>query len=184
MQLEQIKAVLETAGVAFAPGLTMEELIAVESRYEFSFPPDLRSFLSFALPVGERFPNWREIDSPYLVDAFRRPLEGLLFDVEHNSLWFPSWGPRPVDDATAFEQLRQLVRSAPKLIPIQGHRYMPCLPASSDNPVLSIHQSDIICYGLNLEDYFKNEYSFYFGRKGYELHEDPKHIDFWSLFLE
>lgn len=183
MQTEQIKAVLETAGVAFAPGLTTQEFIAAEARYEFSFPPDLRSFLAFALPIGERFPNWRELDSPYLVDAFRRPLEGLLFDV-HNSLWLPFWGPRPVDDATAFEQIRQLVRSAPKLIPIQGHRYMPSLPAEADNPVLSIHQSDIICYGLNLEDYFKNEYSYYFGRKGYELSGDPKPIDFWSLFLE
>ena len=50
---------------------------------------------------------------------------------------------------------------------------MPSLPAEADNPVLSIHQSDIICYGLNLEDYFKNEYSYYFGRKGYELSGDP-----------
>ena len=61
---------------------------------------------------------------------------------------------------------------------------MPSSPSEEGNPILSVHQSDIICYGLNLEDYFKNEYSYYFGRKGYELHEDPKHIAFWSSFLE
>ena len=184
VQLEQIKAVLEKAGVVFAPGLTPQEFSAAEARFEFSFPPDLRMFLSLALPMGERFPNWRELDSPYLVGALSRPLEGLWFDAEQNSLWLPSWGPRPASDAAAFDHLKRLVRAAPALIPIQGHRYMPAFPSEEGNPVLSVHQSDIICYGLNLEDNFKNEYSYYFGRKGYELYEDPKHIAFWSSFLE
>jgi hypothetical protein len=52
------------------------------------------------------------------------------------------------------------------------------------NPVLSVHQTDIICYGLNLEDDFANEYRYYFGRQGYALAAKPKTIDFWSSFLE
>lgn len=184
MQLEQIKAVLKNAGVAFAPGLTPQEFSAAEARFQFTFPPDLRMLLSFALPTGERFPNWRELDSPYLVGALSRPLEGLWFDAQQNSLWQPFWGPRPANDAAAFEQLRRLVRAAPTLIPVQGHRYMPSSPSEEGNPVLSVHQSDIICYGLNLEDYFKNEYSYYFGLKGYERNGDPKRIAFWSSFLE
>lgn len=50
--------------------------------------------------------------------------------------------------------------------------------------MLSVYQSDIICYGLNLEDYFHNEYSYYFGRSGYQLFEEPKPIEFWASFIE
>lgn len=184
MQLKQIKTALEKAGVAFAPALTTQELMAAETRFGFHFPPDLKRFLSFALPIGQRFPNWRELDSPYLASAFNWPLDGLWFDVKQNSMWLPSWGPRPDNDEAAFEQLKQLVQAAPTLIPIRGHRYMPSSPLEEGNPVLSVYQSDIICYGLNLEDYFKNEYSRHFGRNGYELHGAPRHIDFWSLFLD
>jgi hypothetical protein len=71
-------------------------------------------------------------------------------------------------------------QAAPGLIPIHGHRYLPTLPVEPGNPVLSVHQTDIICYGLNLEDDFANEYRCYFGRQGYALAAKPKTIDFWS----
>lgn len=183
MQLEEITVVLASAGVAFAPGLMPKELSAAETRFGFTFPPDLRAFLSNAMPVGAKFPNWRNLDDPSLASTFSWPLDGLWFDVKQNSLWLQSWGPRPADDTAAFEQLKILVRAAPTLIPIQGHRYLPSSPTEEGNPVLSVYQSDIICYGLNLEDYFRNEYSYFFGRTGYQLTQEPKHIDFWSSFI-
>lgn len=183
MQLEHIKTGLETAGVSFAPGLTSSEIRAAEARFGFIFPPDLRNFLMFAMPIGDRIPNWRDLDDPYLLDAFGWPLEGLLFDVG-NSIWLPSWGPRPANDGAAVARVTALVQAAPALIPIKGHRYMPALPCEAGNPVLSVYQSDIICYGLNLEDFFHNEYSHYFGRQGYQMTQDPKHIEFWSSFLD
>ncbi|MES2947650.1 MAG: SMI1/KNR4 family protein [Pseudomonadota bacterium] len=183
MTLGHIKAVLMGAGVAFSPGLTPSEFSAAEARYGFKFPPDLRRFLAFAVPTGEKFPDWRNVDSLFLLEAFSRPLEGLWFDVKQNSLWLPEWGPKPVDDATAYRRLSELVQAAPTLIPVQGHRYLPCRPCEAGNPVLSVHQSDIICYGLNLEDYFQNEYSYHFGRQGYELSGEPKPIEFWASFI-
>ena len=184
MALDQIKANLELAGVAFAPGLTPREFGAAEACYGFEFPPDLRAFLAFAMPTGEKFPDWRNLDSRFLTDAFTWPLDGLWFDVQQNALWLPDWGPKPVDDTAAYKRLKELVQAAPVLIPIQGHRYLPCRPVEAGNPVLSVFQSDIICYGLNLEDYFKNEYTYYFGRKGYELSAEPRSIEFWTSFID
>jgi hypothetical protein len=50
---------LRAKGVRFEAGLTDEEIHGIEGEYAFSFPPDLRLFLQFALPVSEDFPNWR-----------------------------------------------------------------------------------------------------------------------------
>jgi len=52
-----------------------------------------------------------------------------------------------------------------------------------NNPVLSVYQSDIIYYGLNLEDYFRNEYPLHFGRQHHEISGGPKPIEFWGSFL-
>jgi hypothetical protein len=41
----------------FDPGLTDAEVIAVERRFGFKFPPDLREFLQTALPRGPEFPG-------------------------------------------------------------------------------------------------------------------------------
>jgi hypothetical protein len=46
-------------GIAFESGLTAQELEAIEDRYGFRFPADLREFLSLGLPVSDDFPNWR-----------------------------------------------------------------------------------------------------------------------------
>src|SRR5829696_9043834 len=45
--------------VEFDPNLTDPEVIAVEGRFGFQFPPDLREFLQTALPRGPQFPDWR-----------------------------------------------------------------------------------------------------------------------------
>lgn len=77
MKLDQIKVILERAGVAFSPGLTDSEFSAIKARYGFEFPPDLRGFLAFALPTGGRFPDWRNPGSQSLEEALAWPLEGL-----------------------------------------------------------------------------------------------------------
>jgi cell wall assembly regulator SMI1 len=65
---------LEAAGVTLGPGLTEEELIRVESVVEVSLPADLRSLLYEALPLGQRFPNWREPTS----EAIRKQPDQIL----------------------------------------------------------------------------------------------------------
>jgi len=141
------------------PGLTDSEITAVEKRFGFIFPPDLRAVLQFALPVGKQFPDWRNGSEEDLTSRMKLPLDGILFDVEHNDdIWPTEWGPRPERMDERFAVVTKLVEFAPKLIPIYSHRYIPAEPHEYGNPVLSVHQTDIIVYGHDLTDYFQHEF--------------------------
>jgi hypothetical protein len=144
--------------VQFADGLTDSEVSAVESRFEFKFPPDLRAFLQTALPCGPGFPDWRCGEESVLRDRLDAPRQGVLFDVQHNGFWLEDWGPQPASLAQAALLVDQLVAAAPKLIPVFLHRMMPDEPCLAGNPVLSIHQTDIIHYGYDLANYLRREF--------------------------
>jgi len=170
---------LRSRGITFAPGLSLDEILRAEKEFGFQFPPDLRSFLQTALPCGEGFPDWRSIDD-VLAEWLQWPLEGILFDIEHNDFWLPEWGLRPTQLAGAFDRVHGLIRSAPKLIPIYRHRMIPDEPNCSGNPVFSVHQTDIICYGANLRDYVERE----FLADKLQTNEPPssaRNIRFWDV---
>jgi hypothetical protein len=153
-------ALLEGAkrGLHFGEGLSDVEVQRAEESYGVRFPPDLRAFLQTALPLGSPFPNWRIADDPIAREAESLVLRGILFDVEENGVWLPEWGQRPgqLDDAKAL--VAEHVKKAPRLIPIYGHRMMPDRPHLNSNPIFSIHQTDMIYYGFNLDDYFRHEF--------------------------
>lgn len=169
---------LADAGITIAAGLTDTELYRAESVIGARLPPDLRAFLSGGLPVGKGFPNWREHESEAIRDQLGWPFEGMAFDIEHNVFWWDAWGARPdnLDDALAVA--RGHVAAAPRLIPINAHRYIPAEPALVGNPVFSVYQTDIICYGSDLETYLRCE----FHRLPYEeaVRREPRTIRFWS----
>lgn len=54
--------------------------------------------------------------------------------------------------------MRELVKAAPRLITIFGHRYLLAEPCTAGKPVLSIYQSDVVVYGANLHDYLLVEF--------------------------
>ena len=70
-------ALMKAHGVVFESGLSDDEVMAVESRFHFQFPPDLRAFLQVALPSGDRFPNWRSDSEAKLNDMLRWPEDGI-----------------------------------------------------------------------------------------------------------
>jgi hypothetical protein len=105
------------------------------------------------------------------------PLTGILFDVEEAGLWWPEWGERPPSEAERAEVVTAVVATAPRLIPIYSHRYIPEEPHEAGNPVFSVYQSDIILYGTNLENYLENEFS---TPLRYEIVGEAKRIRFWS----
>lgn len=184
MNLENCKNKLESAGVVFEPGLSNLELNAVEVCFKFQFPPDLRDFLQFSLPVNNGFANWRLIDDPKLQGMLDWPFEGLCFDIENNLFWLPQWGDRPSETQAAFAIAREYVNQAPKLIPICAHRYMPAAPHAIGNPVFSVYQTDIVHYGANLENYLHNEFFSYFSKSAFSLPADIRYINFWSELVE
>jgi hypothetical protein len=144
--------------IEFAEGLTDTEIATVEDRFEFRFPPDLRTFLQIALPQGAQFPDWRSGDPAMLREWLDSPREGVLFDIQYNGFWRDEWGTRPIALDDSLRMANELLIAAPRLIPVYAHRMMPDEPHLAGNPVFSVHQTDIIHYGFDLEDYLCHEF--------------------------
>lgn len=149
---------LEECNVELAPGLSSDELAAVERRYGIRFGPDHRQLLLRAVPVGERWVDWRGAPEERIAEQLAWPIDGALFDVRHNAFWAASWGPRADVEADAIRVAREHLERWPRLLPLYGHRYLPAAPSGTGAPVFSVHQTDVIYYGANLLDYLKREF--------------------------
>ncbi len=164
-------------GRLWAEGYTQSELDDAQAKYGLVFPPDLVSLFRDRRPV--RGYDWRS-DEKEIREMLKWPLEGLLFDLEHNALWWAEWGERPGTPEGRAEVLTNVVKAAPKLIPLVSHRYLPAEPHEAGNPVLSVYQADTIYYGADLVDYFERE----FGDARRPWPKEIKHIRFWSDLVE
>jgi len=187
MQIQIIKKKLETAGVIFTSGLSDIELKGIEDKYHFCFPPDLREFLSFSLPISNGFPNWRDAAEKEITERLKWPYDGLCFDITNNTFWLEEWGERPRSSENACKIIRRLVDLAPVLIPIFSHRYIPDKPCEGGNPVISVYQTDIIYYGCNLFDYLENEFFRTLEERKCAIetsHRTFNRIEFWSDIIE
>jgi hypothetical protein len=159
-------------GTRWSGGLSEAEIDDAERRYDLRFPADYRLLLQVlhtttprlsgaafvedgSLRAIERpaFFDWRN-DGDAIRDALAWPLEGILFDVERNSLWPPSWGRRPDTVHERRAHVQALLADAPKLVPVVGHRYL--VPVEP-HVVLSVYQSDIIVYGNDLRTFLLAE---------------------------
>jgi hypothetical protein len=202
-------------GTRWLNGLSEQDIVAIEQQYDLPFPPDYRLFLKLlhsvdrpltgARYIDERqmipitspsFYNW-QTDSAAIERAYGWLAEGLLFDVEYGGLWPRFWGAKPAERAAQEAHVRAFVDAAPKLIPIFGHRYLLAEPCEAGNPVLSIYQSDMIIYGLDLRHYFLTEVAELLGIGKEDLQqalsvsdeemqkrmEQYRAIPFWGKFL-
>ncbi|WP_440948164.1 hypothetical protein ACSAZL_08015 [Methanosarcina sp. T3] len=172
---------LSSQGVSFSKGLDEQEFNNIEQFYDIRFPPDLKDFLRTALPVSKGFYNWRNFSEDN-VNSIKKmlswPLEGMIFDIEHNNFWYEGWGLKPNNQLEAIALCRKEMEKVPKLIPIFMHRYISSEPEEKGNPVFSVYQTDNIYYGEDLLTYLKIEFSM-------KRHEEidytkVKHIRFWS----
>jgi hypothetical protein len=185
---EAAQRLARTGQCDIRPGLTDAEFARIERDYEFEFADDHRAFLAAGLPLnssegGRRrgsWPDWRDADPGDLRERLGWPVEGVLFDVEHNAFWLPSWGQRPADTGEALRAARQHLDRVPKMIPVYGHRYLPAGRGTYGHPVLSIYQTDIIFYGTDLADYVSCEFSRWFISADWT---PPPMVPFWSDFL-
>lgn len=175
--LDSAVSAMRDRGVEFAPGLTARQLGTAEGEHGFRFPPDLRAFLQHALPVGERFPDWRSPRSEFVQDRLEWPAHSMCFDIDHDVFWLSEWGPKPDSLEEAQARARQAVQAAPFLIPIYSHRYLPASPCEAGNPVFSVYQTDIIYYGLDFPSYLFAEFDV---QNPFPVPDSPKEIEFWS----
>ena len=148
-QIDNIKLLLRTQGFVIAQGLAEKEIAAIQERYDFCFPDDLREMLLHFVPVGNGFYDWNNatVRPQAIRKALDAPVEGIVFDVKHNSFWMEEWGQRPTDIAAAVAVAFAALAKVPKLIPVYGHRYIPSVPLRAGNPVISVQQTDISITG-------------------------------------
>jgi hypothetical protein len=174
--------ILRRRRVPLDRGLTPAETSAVQDFLGVQLPPDLISFLEAVLPIGPGFPNWRNLNTQELHDKITTPFHGIAFDIEHNDFWWPAWGTRPVDLRDAVAIAHERLANEPPLVPLFIHRYLPAEPLSPGNPVISVHQTDIIYYGLDLRRYIAHE----FGGLRYEdaVAGSMRRIRFWSDIID
>lgn len=180
-----------TGRYEIGPGLTDSEFSRIERDYGFEFADDHRAFLSAGLPLNgpaqsgrtwrKPWPDWREGDQADLLEQLGWPVKGALFDVQHG-LWHPSWGQRPADSGAALSTAHRHLGSAPVMVPVYAHRYLPAGRGAHGHPVLSIYQTDIVIYGTDLADYIDREFS----AAASPISDDwtpPPLVPFWSDFL-
>ena len=188
-QIDELIQKMKSKGVTFDKGLTHEEVLRIQDKFEFKFPPDLKHFLQKALPTSQGFYDWRlSLKSEFVADNIKSqlqwPLEGMLFDIENNNFWVDPWGPKPNSITEQFAIAEHYFKTYPKLIPIYSHRYIPSEPNINDNPVFSVYQMDIIYYGNNLSAYLAKEFRFSLS-DNFEISEEPKReIEFWTWCVD
>jgi len=159
-------------------GYSDVELEEIQHRWKLAFPPDLVALLRRQRSIGKGSGafDWLTTSDAQIQARLDWPFESFLFDVEHDQLWWPEWGPKPDSAPQRREQLAKAFAEAPKLIPLFGHRYLPADPCEAGNPVFSVYQSDVIYYGANLQDWLRREID------GWDSEPWPaiKRIRFWS----
>ncbi|MEZ5758917.1 MAG: hypothetical protein R3D86_11920 [Emcibacteraceae bacterium] len=180
MDLQIIVDGLEEKGIEFEVGLTENEFAAIEKIHRFSFPPDLKCLLAYALPVSEGFADWRRVTDEEIRNWLEWPLEGVMREVKRSGYWIEEWGDTPIDQEEVIDAVRIMLSNAPKLIPIYGHRYMPTLPVKAGNPVYSVMQTDIIEYGSNLWSYLGNDFGVRLGSDKDWYSIPGNKIEFWD----
>jgi hypothetical protein len=167
------------------PPLTDAEFTHVQDSFAFEFADDHRAFLAAGFPLGEGWPDWRHGSAEQLRDALTSPAVGVLFDVEHNAFWHHRWGERPADIRARVQLVGEKLADVPHMVPVYAHRYLPAGRETFGHPVLSIHQTDVICYGTDLVDYVYQEFG---AGTGYER-TDPRWrprptVAFWSELID
>lgn len=143
-------------GTRWLHGLTEAEIVTLEKRWNISFPPDYRLFLSrLHAPDRPQAGIYRDDDKLlklYSVPSFFNwQKDEAVLQNRYDALW--DWP----GTETERKHLQELVQAAPKLLPINGNRYLLAEPCQEGNPVLSISHFDMIVYAANFRDYLIKE---------------------------
>ncbi len=188
IKMETLKKLLIAKEIEFDDGLTDNEVVEIEKKFNIKFPPDLKCFLQVGLPISKGFSNWRkgltsEDIAEIIFSRLNSPLYGMLFDLEHNNFWIKTWGEKPKTYKEQELIAKEKYLTFPKLIPVCFHRYIPMTPSEENNPIFSVHQMDIIYYGHDLIYHFTNEFKFELPENLNSV-KNYKNIEFWSDWVE
>ena len=86
---------LRLQGHTLAPGLSDSEVSHIEMQFGFQFPPDLKEFLQWVLPTSKGWVDWRNDAASEIQVRLDWPMDGMIFDIVHNTFWLDAWGKKP-----------------------------------------------------------------------------------------
>lgn len=158
-KIDELINVLEKRGVMIDNGLSTNEIKELEEIYEVRFPKIWCDVFSEILPVSEGFYNWRDMNSDNISMIKKKisaPYQYIIDNIQEVN-WDINWGNEPENELARKKIVYKRLNSAPNIIPIYYHRYLPTIDLK-EIPVLSIVGLDIICYGRNIFDYFQVEF--------------------------
>lgn len=159
-----------------APGLTQDELAAVEQALARVLPLDLRALYAAALPVGARWPDWRADPAGEAVRG-RAWVEGALTGELVDGWWSPVLGPRPEGLPGALEVVVARLDAEPALVRLRGHRF----PTVTGGPVLSVYAaSDSVRHGDDLSGWLTRELG---APADPDTARSPLPLPFWDALL-
>lgn len=185
-------------------GLKESEIDSIEKKYDIQFAPDHRAFLKILHTIDRKkvytydpyeegkeieyeevpfFYNWK-LDDEEINEYLNWPYTTMFQDViGPNKVWLKSWGEiRPASDTDKEFIFRQWFDKAPKLIPINIHRFVVGAPVEDISPVLSIWGTDTIVYGWNMRHYLLNELKEHLGLL--ELVYDKEDNQWYSEYIK
>jgi hypothetical protein len=166
---------LEGRGVRIGDGLSESDISRV-SEFLRAKPPTIwiRLFSEFC-PLGDGWPDWHSMTVDEAESLLRAPREMLELNILDGS-WFPSWGSRPEDPFEALTRANSELAKVPSLLPMHGHRYLPCDREDRTGPVLSVMGVDTVFASADLVSWFDQEFSDdYFARS---MQQPP--VPFWG----
>ena len=159
---------LDHLGADGSASISLSTLAQLEAAAGTQLPYEIGLMLVMGVPSmhsehGAGWRRWGDDPAAELAQWNAGLLHGILFDVENNHTWMPSWGPRPDEHGDRAELVTAQFEAAPQLLPLYGHRAVPLTIADGEttadgNPVFSIVQTDIITYGDNLADWMHREF--------------------------
>lgn len=207
-QINALVKALTAKGIQFEQGLSDDEVIQIEQKFNIKFPPDLKVLLQTALPVdvdlddselseeellnfvpsGYGWVNWRlslhsEKESKIIQERLDFVLEGILFGVECRDFWWHEWGEKPDDLDKCFETVKEYYQTYPQMIPVFMHCFIPSTPNEMGNPIFSINSTDIVYCGNDLASYLSHVCSFELSQE-FMTPKKPKYIKFWGNVVD
>ena len=169
---------MKEKNIVFEKGLTKKDFDKIEKTFNVRFPKEIREFLSYGMPVGEFFYNWRDFSKENIeaIKGFQKTIEdSFLFDFEHNDFAgdFKDKFPNAKNKKELEKCVLDYLHASPKLIPFYGHRCF--LDGMDDMPMVPFWQpTDSVICGNNFEDFIEKEF---FNKHKENSKEEDKQLD-------
>lgn len=148
---------LRLCHIPISQGLCDAEFRDIESKFRFTFPPDLRAILHEGLPVGEGFPKWRSGSECEIRALLDLPIAALCHEITRGLFWCSEWGKQPAQLDESLQMASTALQNVPTLVPIYGTCYIACYPVLAGNPIFLIHDARIFYCGYDIADFFRRQ---------------------------